>query len=156
MDLPVPPARASADSKCSRVKQLNNFFKAELSSGYFYTWRVCHGNGLAAARSPWVLCPAYIIPKGTRANGIKLPLIAAQPISAIYYIVISPCGCLTLPFSIPVSHLIRYQIPHHWPGRSSQTNLAGESCPQNGQSQKGTMEPRGLRKLLLIPGITEG
>lgn len=37
MDLPIPPASASADSTCIRVKELNNFFKAELSSGYFYT-----------------------------------------------------------------------------------------------------------------------
>lgn len=111
--------------------------------------------------SLWVLCPAYIIPhihhsQGTRANGIKLPLIAAHPISAIYYIVISPAGCLPLPFSIPVSHLIRYQILHHQPARSLQINLRGESCPQNGQSQDVTTAPTGLGKLLLIPGITEG
>lgn len=98
--------------------------------------------------------PTYIIPNSTWANGIKLPLIAAHPISAIYYIVISPCGCLPLPFSTPLSHLIRYQIPHR-PARSLQTNLGGESCSRNGQSQKVTTEPTGLRKLLLIPGIAE-
>lgn len=95
-------------------------------------------------------------PTAPRANGIKLPLIAAHPISAIYYIVISPPGCLPLPFSIPVSHLIRYRIPHRRPARSSQINLGGESCSQNGQSQDVTTAPTGLRKLLLIPGITEG
>lgn len=36
-DLPAPLASASADSTCIRVKQLNNFLQAELSSGYFYT-----------------------------------------------------------------------------------------------------------------------
>lgn len=139
MALPVPLARASADSTCSRVKEFNIFFKPELSSGYFYTLQ--SDSGECDMAMGWLLpgafgCfalptsfPAYIIPNSTRANGIKLPLIAAQPISAIYYIAISPPGCLTLPFSIPVSHLIRHQIPHHWPARSLQTNLAGEFLP---------------------------
>lgn len=97
--------------------------------------------------------PMYIIPNGAQANGIKLPLIAAHSISAIYYIVISPSGCLALPFSIPVSHLIRYQIPHRRPARSLQINLGGVSCSQNRQSQNVTTEPKGWESSCWFQGL---
>lgn len=107
-DLPVPLASASADSTCIRVKQLNNFFKAELSSGYFYTLE--GGSGVCDMAMGWLLpgtfgCfalptsfPTNTIPNSTWANGIKLPVIAAQPISAIYYIVIFLLAASLSPF----------------------------------------------------------
>ena len=66
------------------------FFKAELSPGYFYAlenssvkcmkWQM----GWVLPRSLRMLCPTYIVTNGTRANGIKLTLIAANHIFAIY------------------------------------------------------------------------